>query len=192
MTTRPYKTISQQRLTHNSLSADVLMAGKDKVTRPRIRPHRLATHQLGRILLQMPELPVILVGGLWMMQTGLNVINSFICLTAIVWFLSRTFLLQHAEKLLGKSRYHDAAKYIHVALKLNPNNAKAWLLLACSASQRNQFDWTIRYLERTCYLAPNNIVAQSMLNAISQLVRKEAEPHYGFRFAVVEATYKVI
>jgi tetratricopeptide (TPR) repeat protein len=192
MTARPYKTISQQRITHNSLGADIFKEGKDKIARLHIRPHRLATHYFGRILLQIPELPVMLVGGLWMEQTGLNFINGFICFTAIMWFLSRTFLLQHAEKLLGKSRYHDAAKYIHVALKLNPNNAKAWLLLACSASQRNQFDWTIRYLERACHLEPNNIVAHSMLNAILQLVRKEAEPHYGFRFAVVEATYKVI
>jgi len=65
-------------------------------------------------------------------------------------------LLEKAQDLADKNKFHEAEQHIQNALKLKPDMDKAYMLWAYCKLQQNQFDPFIQYGEKALELNHNN------------------------------------
>lgn len=145
-----------------------------------IPAHRLATHRLGRFLLQTPELALLLPAVAWMSVIDWSPAAVGLSTASGLWFLTRYFLLWRAQQHLRRGRYYEAANLALAACYLNPYSADAYWILGFCAVQRNRPQLAVEYLRHACRLNPVNPKLHAAL--ATALVLAE-EPQEAIRYA---------
>ncbi|WP_322512167.1 tetratricopeptide repeat protein [Chloroflexus sp.] len=146
----------------------------------RVPAHRLATHRFGRLLLQMPELALLLPSVMWLSIIDWSPIAIGLGAASGLWFLTRYLLLWRARWYVRHGRYHEAANLALAACHLNPYSADAYWLLGVSAMQRNRPQLAAKYFRCACRLNPVNPKLHAAL--ATALVLAE-DPQEAIRYA---------
>lgn len=147
---------------------------------PPIPPYRLATHQLGRVLLRTPELVVLLPCMVWIKAIGWSPVALTFGALSGLWFLARYLLLWRARQHFQHGRYHDAAARACTARRMNLYAADVYWLLGISALQRNRPALAVKYLQQACRLDADNPKLYAALAAAHVLAE---EPDAAIRCA---------
>lgn len=144
-----------------------------------LQPYRIARHRLGQALLRTPELPGIIAVLLWMVLSGVVLINALPAVLCSLWFLSRYLLIGQTYRMLNNGQYHSAMRLARIAKSLNPFSVDTHWLLGLIALQRNRPRVAIDHLKKACRLDPDDAKLYAALSiALIDLEEPKAAIQY--------------
>lgn len=146
---------------------------------PPIRAHRFATHRLRRVLLQTPELVVLLPSLVWINLVGWSLLAVTLCTMSSLWLFARYLLLWCAWQYFQHGRYYETTKFARAARRMAPSSCDAYWLLGISALQRNRPSLAVTYFQQACQRDPDNTKLRAALAASYVLA---AEPESTTRY----------